>query len=109
MSVSFSQKDYEKTEQGNYKKGEKHGNWIDYHIGGYTPAVISPYKSGILHGTMKTFDRKGRIVQEVDYKKGMRHGRFIVYDRNEEVLYEKKFAFGLEIKQNKFKEGNFKP
>jgi antitoxin component YwqK of YwqJK toxin-antitoxin module len=108
-SISFSEKDLEKTEEGNYKKGEKDGTWIAYHPGGYTPAVVTGYKSGILEGTMETFDKKGRIVQLAEYKDGVRHGRFIIYDRNEDVLYEKKFAFGYEVKNNGFGSGNFKP
>ena len=108
-SISFSEKDLEKTEEGNYKKGEKDGPWIAYHPGGYTPAVITEYKSGILEGSMRTFDRKGRIVQLAEYKDGVRHGKFVIYDRNEDVLYEKKFAFGYEVKDNGFGSGSFKP
>lgn len=108
-SISFSEKDLEKTEEGNYKKGEKDGPWIAYHPGGYTPAVITEYKSGILEGSMRTFDKKGRIVQLAEYKDGVRHGKFVIYDRNEEVLYEKKFAFGYEVKDNGFGSGSFKP
>jgi antitoxin component YwqK of YwqJK toxin-antitoxin module len=108
-SISFSEKDLQKTEEGNYKKGEKEGAWIAYHQGGYTAAVITEYKSGILEGSMRTFDRKGRIVQLAEYKDGVRHGRFVVYDRREQVLYEKKFAYGYEVKDNGFGSGTFKP
>lgn len=108
-SISFSEKDLEKTEEGNYKKGEKDGPWIAYHPGGYTVAVITEYKDGILEGSMSTFDRKGRIVQLAEYKDGVRHGRFVIYDRNEDVLYEKKFAFGYEVKNNGFGSGSYKP
>jgi antitoxin component YwqK of YwqJK toxin-antitoxin module len=108
-SISFSDKDFEKIEEGNFKKGEKEGAWIAYHPGGYTPAVITEYKAGILEGSMRTFDKKGRIVQFAEYKDGVRHGRFVIYDRNEDVLFEKKFAFGYEIKDNGLGSGSFKP
>jgi len=80
-AVSFSMKDYRKTEEGDYKEGEKHGEWIAYYPGGRNPAVISNYKNGELDGTMKQFDKRGNLLQEMDYKEGLKHGRFIVYDK----------------------------
>ncbi len=96
-SVSYSDKDYKMTEEGNYKDGQKDGEWIDYYPGGRNPAVISQYKEGKLDGKMKQFDRRGHLMTEIDYKDGLKHGNFIVYDKRGNVLTEKKFEHGMQI------------
>lgn len=109
-SVSYSNKDNNKTEEGNYKEGQKDGEWIAYHPGGRNPAVISNYKNGELNGTMKNFDRRGNILQEIDYKDGMKHGRFIVYDKRGKIVLEKKFEHGMQIIEGQNKTpGSFSP
>ena len=95
--ASYSSKDFQLTEEGEYKEGKKDGEWIAYFPGGKKAAVVSNYKKGELDGTMKTYDRRGNIMQEVDYKDGLKHGRFIVYDRKGKVLVEKEFQFGMQV------------
>ena len=95
--ASYSSKDFQLTEEGEYKEGKKDGEWIAYFPGGRKAAVISNYKEGELSGTMKTFDRRGNIMQEVDYKDGLKHGRFIVYDRKGKILVEKEFQLGMQV------------
>lgn len=97
MSISYSSKDYNKTEEGNYKNGQKDGQWTAYFPGGKFPAVISTYKDGKLHGPMKQYARRGNLLQEMEYKDGLKHGKFIVYDNKGKVLLEKKFENGQEI------------
>lgn len=95
--VSYSGKDFGKTEEGGYKKGLKDGKWIAYHPGGVTYAVVSHYKKGELHGSMKQYSRRGRILQEIAYKDGLKHGSFIMYDEHGNVFVKRQYADGLQI------------
>lgn len=97
VSISFSKKDYNRTEEGMYKRGKKDGQWVAYHPGGKLPAVVSNYADGELNGSMKQYDRRGKLLQEMDFKDGVKHGRFIVYDKRGKVLIEKKFDTGREV------------
>lgn len=109
-SESYSAKDYKLTEEGDYKEGVKDGEWIAYHPGGRNPAVISNYKSGELNGKMKQFDRRGKILSEIDYKDGLKHGSFIIYDKRGKVLSEKKFEYGMQVIEGKTNTpGSFTP
>ena len=103
-AVSYSSKDFKKTEEGNYKVGEKDGEWKDYYPGGKIPAVVSTYKSGKLDGPMREFGRRGEIISEVNYKDGMKHGFLRTYDGRGKVLTELEYEFG-QLKVN----GNFQP
>ena len=96
-SISYSSKDYKKTEEGNYKEGLKDGEWIAYHPGGKNPAVVSNYKVGKLNGSMKQYDRRGNLMSEIEYKDGLKHGSFIVYDKRGKVVNERKFSHGMQI------------
>jgi antitoxin component YwqK of YwqJK toxin-antitoxin module len=96
-STSFSQKDYKLTEQGEYKRGEKDGEWVAYHPGGRMAAVISEYKEGELHGTMKIFNNRGKVLQEMGYKDGLKHGKFTIYDKRGKVINELRYSEGMRI------------
>ena len=96
-SISYSAKDFKMTEEGNYREGEKDGEWIDYYPGGKTPAVVSNYKAGKLDGTMKQYSRRGKLLQEIDYNDGLKHGRFIIYDERGKIINERKFEHGMQV------------
>lgn len=96
-SESYSGKDFKLTESGTYKEGEKDGEWIDYHPGGRLPVVVSEYKQGKLHGTVKTYSRRGKILQEVEYRDGLKHGSYLIYDKKGAVIKEMKFSEGMQI------------
>ena len=109
-SISYSDKDFKKTEEGDYRNGKKDGEWIAYYPGARIPAVISNYKEGELNGVMKQFDRRGNLLQEVDYKDGLKHGKFILYDKKGKPIVTKTFEYGMEvIKENTLKPGGFSP
>ena len=91
---SFSDKDYKVTEEGNYKDDEKDGEWIAYYPGGKFPAVVSTYKEGKLHGKMKQFSRRGKLLQEMSYRDGLKHGKTIIFDKRGKVLKEVNYEFG---------------
>ena len=95
-AASFSAKDYQLTETGTYKDGEKDGEWIAYYPGGRTPAVVSNYKNGKLNGAMKQYDKRGKLLQEMEFKNGVKDGRFVIYDKKGGVLKEKFFKEGNE-------------
>ena len=96
-SESYSEADKKLTETGHYKEGEKDGEWIAYHPGGRTPAVVSNYKAGKLHGTIYVYKRRGKIMQEVEYKDGLKHGKFIVFDKRGRILKEMKYSEGMRV------------
>lgn len=96
-SASFSQKDYKKTEEGDYKNGQKSGVWTAYYPGGKYPANTSSYKNGLLDGKMKEYDRKGAIITEIDYKEGTKHGKMKIYDKKGKVIVEKRFDHGMQV------------
>jgi uncharacterized protein len=109
-SVSYSAKDYKKTEEGTYKNGEKHGEWIAYYPGGKMPAIITTYKNGKLDGPVKRFNRKGELNSQIDYKDGLKHGKLRIYDKKGKVVLEKSFEYGLQIIESKSKsQGSFTP
>ncbi|MBU2020653.1 MAG: hypothetical protein KJ941_13490 [Bacteroidetes bacterium] len=95
--IRYSQKDFQKSEEGKYKHNQKTGEWIAYQTGGTRPAVISNYKKGELSGWMKQYDKSGVLVSEVEYKDGLKDGRFLVYDRNGKVVSEKLFKEGVQV------------
>lgn len=96
-SQSFSGKDFKLTEQGAYKDGEKDGEWIAFHPGGRMPAVVSNYKHGKLEGTMKTFTRNGKLLQEIEYKNGLKHGKFIMYDKRGKIIQQFEYSEGMRV------------
>ena len=96
-SESYSEADKKLTELGNYKNGEKDGEWIAYHPGGRTPAVVSHYKEGKLHGVMNILSRRGKVMQTIEYKDGLKHGKFIVFGKRGKVLKEIKYSEGMRI------------
>lgn len=107
---SYSQKDFKLTEKGTYKEGEKHGEWIAYYPGGRMPAVVSNYKEGKLEGTMKQYDKRGKLLQEMDYKDGVKHGRFILYDKRGKIVQEFQYSEGMRvIEGQKNTPGSFTP
>lgn len=109
-AVYYSDKDFKKTEEGDFKNGKKDGQWIAYYPGGRVPAVTSNYKLGELNGVMKNFDRRGNLLQEMEYKDGLKHGKFLIYDKKGKVIVEKTFEFGMEvIRDQKNTPGSFSP
>ena len=96
-SISYSAKDFRKTEEGDYKEGLKDGEWTAYYPGGKTPAVVTNYKKGELHGTLSQYSRRGKVLSEIQYKDGLKHGSFKIYDKRGRVLSEKKFEHGMQV------------
>ncbi|WP_165779192.1 toxin-antitoxin system YwqK family antitoxin [Brumimicrobium salinarum] len=108
--VSFSQKDFSKTQEGKYKNGEKHGTWTTYHKGGLLPAVIANYKKGELHGKMKTFEFRGnQIISEVNYKNGRKDGKAKVFDKDGKVVKEMTYENGVQIIEGTKSGSSFAP
>jgi antitoxin component YwqK of YwqJK toxin-antitoxin module len=96
--VSYSNKDFKKVEEGQYKNGDKDGEWIDYYPGGKMPAVFTTYKKGELNGPMRQYDRMGKVSSEINYSKGEKDGKFIIYNEAGKVVKEKVFSNGIEVK-----------
>ena len=98
LHVSYSSKDDSKMEEGNYKNDEKHGEWKAFFEGGESPAVISNYKKGELHGLMTEYGRKREKISETHYKLGVKHGSMKLYDKQGKIKLEKEFQNGQQVK-----------
>ncbi|MES2798381.1 MAG: hypothetical protein V4638_00065 [Bacteroidota bacterium] len=110
LAVYYSDKDYRKTEEGKFVNGSKDGLWTAYYPGGKYAAVTSTYANGELNGTMKNYDRRGKLLQEIEYKDGLKHGKFIIYDKKGKASITKQFEYGMEIiKGNEMRGGGFSP
>ncbi|MFM7661864.1 MAG: toxin-antitoxin system YwqK family antitoxin [Bacteroidota bacterium] len=99
--VTFSNKDFQPTEEGNYKNGEKHGIWYAYHQGGAIIAVSNEYKKGKLHGVSKQFDRRGKVIQISSYKNGLLNGAMRFYDERGKMIKEIYFKNGQRASNTK--------
>jgi len=97
-AISYSDKDFKKTEEGTYKNGEKHGTWTAYYPGGSYPAVVNNYKNGLQDGKMLQYTRRGELTTEINYSKGEKHGDMIIYGANKKIISKKKFYYGVEMK-----------
>lgn len=95
--TAYSQLDYMVKAHGKYSNGLKNGVWVDYYPGGQIPTIISPYKKGKLHGTMKQFGRRGNLIYETNYKNGLKHGWLIIYDNRGKESVRKLFYNGREV------------
>lgn len=95
--TTFSDKDFKRTEEGDYKNGEKDGLWMAYYPGGKIPAVTTNFQNGKLQGKMQELDRKGELISEVDYKDGLKHGKMKLYDKKGKVAVEREFEYGQQI------------
>jgi antitoxin component YwqK of YwqJK toxin-antitoxin module len=107
--ISYSQKDYKRIEEGNYKNGEKDGVWYAYFPGGKIPCVTTTYKNGKLDGKMTELDRRGNVISDCDYKDGLKHGKMRVYDKKGKVVKELEFEFGQQLIRNENKSIQFNP
>jgi antitoxin component YwqK of YwqJK toxin-antitoxin module len=96
---SYSHLDYQLKGKGTFKKGLKHGTFVDYYPGGEVPTVISQYKNGKLHGRYKQYTRTGQLQHEISYKEGLKHGPFIMYDKNGKEIVNKMFRYGREMQK----------
>lgn len=95
--VTCSNKDFQVTEVGRYKKGEKTGVWQAYHPGGRLVAVENTYKNGKLHGVSRQYDRKGKIIQSSTYKRGLLDGPMKLYNEKGRITKEIYFKNGQKI------------
>lgn len=97
---SYSQKDFQLKCEGNYRKGMKHGKWIDYYPGGVVPTIVSEYRYGKLDGVFEQRDPRGRLVYQIHYKNGLKHGSFIIFGENGNIVSQKEFRYGKQLSQN---------
>jgi uncharacterized protein len=93
---SYSQKDFQLTETGQYLNGLKEGTWTAYLPGGKIPAFITNYKKGELHGLMIEFGKTGNKISEINYSNGIKDGKMKVFDKKGKVVLVKEFIKGVE-------------
>ena len=95
--VAYDQKDFQKSEEGTYKLGEKEGKWTAFYPGGILPAVVSSYKLGKLDGVLIEYGRKGEKMSETTFKNGVKDGPLKIYNREGKVKLTKMFSNGQEV------------
>jgi len=94
--ATYSQKDFQLTETGQYVNDLKDGTWTAYLPGGKVPAFITNYKKGELDGLMIEFGRGGEKISETSYSKGIKNGKMKLFDKKGKVILEKEFNNGIE-------------
>lgn len=94
---SYSSEDFRIRSKGVYKKGLKHGTWLDFYPGGLVPMVLAQYKNGNLHGMMRRYDRRGTLLSEINFKKGRKDGWFLVFSSNGQIKIRKFYSNGVEV------------
>lgn len=97
---AYSQKDFQLKCEGTYRKGMKHGKWIDYYPGGVVPTIVSEYRFGKLDGIFEQRDPRGRLVYEIHYKNGLKHGSFLIFGENGSIVSQKEFRYGKQLSTN---------
>ncbi len=88
--------------EGKYKKGKEHGTWTYYHPGGLVVARTVEYKNGKLDGWSKSYSwgRNSHLKNAIQYKDDLRDGKFLVYDEKGNVVIEKTYKEGREVRPN---------
>lgn len=56
-----------KIEEGNYRDGQKIGQWLYYDTDGITVKQKSEYFDGALHGMTLNYDNENKTVTEIEY------------------------------------------
>lgn len=46
---------------------------------------------------MKTYSKRGKLLQEANYKDGLKDGKFIIYNKRGKVIKELKYKNGMQI------------
>ena len=46
---------------------------------------------------MKTYDRRGNLLQEAHYKDGLKHGKYIIYGKKGVIIKEMEFSEGMQV------------
>lgn len=105
--TTYSQKDKQKTTEGNFDEGKKQGVWLHYNPGGKVVGVEISYKDGKLDGPSKNYTLKGKLVSEITYKEGIKHGDMKVYNKRGKVISHKVYKNGVlhkdELEGKKYK------
>ena len=71
---------------GNYKNGKLEGEWKSYHNNGKLEQIVN-FKNGKLEGEFKSYHNNGKLEEIVNYKNGKREGEWKLYHENGKLVY----------------------
>jgi antitoxin component YwqK of YwqJK toxin-antitoxin module len=64
-----------KSMQGNFKKGKRHGRWVFYNLNG-TKDSEANYELGVKNGLQKEYDNQGKLTIQYEMKDGKNDGYY---------------------------------
>lgn len=73
-------------EEGQYDKGKREGQWINYYCNGNKKSVLS-YKNGIPSGKLELFDTTGKMVEEGTWQNNRWVGEYKSYYPSGKLQY----------------------
>lgn len=82
--------------EGDYKKGEKFGEWIFYYREGNVEQKGSFTKDELYDGKWSWYHKNGNLWREEVYYYGLENGPFVEYSDSNTVISEGEFIEGLE-------------
>ncbi len=65
--------------QGNYKNGQRIGEWKYWYINGGLKKIEN-YKKGLLHGKYSVYSITGELLRETEFRKRNKHGKEEIYE-----------------------------
>jgi hypothetical protein len=86
-------------EKGNFKKGLKDKDWIEWFENGMIKTTAA-WKSGKLHGTQLIYNEKGELLSKSNFKKGELHRFKYTYEEGK-LKTKQKYRHGKEIIKKK--------
>lgn len=84
-----------------FLKGKLHGPTEGFYETG-KPSFITPYREGKLHGVQKFFAPSGFLMRTLPFEEGVREGISYSLDANGNILKERYFQKGKEIKKEEY-------
>ena len=67
---------------------------IIYHENGGGIHSVTPYRDGLIDGTEKVYDERGRLIMEIEYSGGELHGYTYVYTDDGSLEYTQLYRYG---------------
>jgi len=93
---------------GQHKNNLAEGEWKFYHRSNGGLSSTGEYRGDQKQGPWKQYDKKGRLIEELNYKNNFKHGGFVQYDTLGEIINRGTYARDTIYEQTKVIE-NFAP
>ncbi|MEC7490372.1 MAG: hypothetical protein VYA17_12380 [Pseudomonadota bacterium] len=80
-------------EQGKFRKGKKHGPWVEYWSSGQLRSKWT-YINGKEDGPFVGYYKNGQLEEKVTYKDGKQHGPWVRYHDNGQLRWKGTYRNG---------------